>query len=147
MVWKSTGSRLPSLTFSLAWVLLFHFWLSSVLDVAVVQLLSHAQLFATPWTAARQASLSFTVSWSLLRLTSIESMMPSNHLILCHPLLLLVFLRIRGFSSELLLSSGGQRITLLLVPNNQQSHQPKGELLRLFSITALKTRKRVPPKT
>ena len=69
---------------------------------AVVQLLSHVQLFATPWTAARQASLSFTVSWSLLTFVSIESMMPSNHLILCRPLLLLpsVFPSIRGLSSE-----------------------------------------------
>ena len=56
---------------------------------AVVQSLSCAQLFVTPWTAAHQASLSFTTSWSLLKLMSIESMMPSNHLILCHPLLLL----------------------------------------------------------
>ena len=53
-----------------------------------VQSLSHVQLFATPWTAARQASLSITNSWSLLKLMSIESVMPSNHLILCHPLLL-----------------------------------------------------------
>ena len=55
----------------------------------VVQRLSHVQLFATPWTAARQASLSFTISQSLLKLMSIEWMMPSNYLILCHPLLLL----------------------------------------------------------
>ena len=55
----------------------------------LVQLLSHVQLFATPWTAALQASLSFTISWSLLKLMSIESLMPSNHLILCRPLLLL----------------------------------------------------------
>ena len=61
------------------------------------------RLFATPWTAARQASLSFTISRSLLRLMSIESMMPSNHLILCHPLLLLlsVFPSIRVFPNEL----------------------------------------------
>ena len=67
-----------------------------------VQLLSHVQLFATPWTAARQASLSITNSWSLLRLMSIESVMPSNHLILCHPLLLLpsIFPSIRIFSNE-----------------------------------------------
>ena len=52
------------------------------------QLLSLVQLFATPWTAACQASLSITNSWSLLKLMSIESVMPSNHLILCHPLLL-----------------------------------------------------------
>ena len=56
----------------------------------------------TPWTAARQASPSFTISWSLLRLMSIEPVMPSNHLILCRPLLLLpsIFPSIRGFSSE-----------------------------------------------
>ena len=53
-----------------------------------VQSLSHVRLFATPWTAARQASLSITNPQSLLKLLSIESMMPSNHLILCHPLLL-----------------------------------------------------------
>ena len=64
-----------------------------------VQLLSHVQLFATPWTAACQASLSITNSWRLLKLMSIE---PSNHLILCHPLLLLPsnFPSIRVFSSE-----------------------------------------------
>ena len=60
---------------------------SSVFVVA--QWLSHVQLFATPWTAARQAPLSFTNSQSLLKLMSIELMMPSNHLILCYPLLLL----------------------------------------------------------
>ena len=54
-----------------------------------VQSLSHAQLFATPWTAPRQASLSITSSRSLLKLTSTESVMSSNHLIFCHPLLLL----------------------------------------------------------
>ena len=54
-----------------------------------VQSLSRVQLFATPWIAARQASLSITNSWSSLRLTSIESVMPSSHLILCRPLLLL----------------------------------------------------------
>ena len=52
-----------------------------------VQSLSCVQLFATPWTAARQASLSITNSWSLLKPMSIESVMPSNHLILCHPFL------------------------------------------------------------
>ena len=55
----------------------------------VVQLPSHGRVFATPWTAARQASLSITTSQSLLKLTSIQSVMPSNRLILCHPLLLL----------------------------------------------------------
>ena len=73
--------------------------------IVVVQLLSCVQLFTTPWTAAHQASLSFTTSRSLLKLMSIESVMLSNHLILCHPLLLLpsVFPRIRVFSNELAL--------------------------------------------
>ena len=68
----------------------------------VVQSLSHVQLFGTPWTAARQASPSFTVSWGLLKLMSIESVMPSNYLILCHPFLFLpsTFPSTRVFSSE-----------------------------------------------
>ena len=61
---------------------------SSVLLV-FLHLLSHVQLFATPWTAACQAALSFTISRSLLKLMSIESVMPSTHLVLCHPLLVL----------------------------------------------------------
>ena len=65
-----------------------------------VQSLSHVQLFVTPWTAAHQASLSITNSWSLLKLKSIESVKPFNHLILCPPLLPSVFLRIRVFSHE-----------------------------------------------
>ena len=56
---------------------------------AVVRLLSQVQLFVTPWNAAHQASLSFSIFWSLLKLMSIESLMPSNYLILCCPLLLL----------------------------------------------------------
>ena len=67
-----------------------------------VQSLSCVQLFATPWTAARQASLSFPISQSLLKLMAIESVMPSNHLILYGPLLLLPFIfpSIRVFSNE-----------------------------------------------
>ena len=69
---------------------------------SLVQPLSHVQLFATPWTAAHQASLSFTNSWSLLKFMSIEWVRPSNHLILCHPLLLQpsIFPTIRVFSNE-----------------------------------------------
>ena len=65
--------------------------------------LSHVKLFATPWTAACQASLSITNSWSLFKLMPIETVMPSNHLILCHPLLLLpsIFPSIRVFPDEL----------------------------------------------
>ena len=67
-----------------------------------VQSLSRVRLFATPWIAARQASLSITNPWSSLRLASIESVMPSSHLILCHPLLLLPPIppSIRVFSNE-----------------------------------------------
>ena len=74
----------------------------AVVAVVVVQLLSCVQLFASPWTKAHQASLSFTISWSLLKLMSIESVMPSNHLILCHSLLLLpsIFHIIRVFSND-----------------------------------------------
>ena len=74
----------------------------SCIQFSAVQSLSHVQFIATPWTAACQASLSITNSWSLLRLMSTESMMPSNHLILCHPLLLLpsIFPSTRVFSSE-----------------------------------------------
>ena len=69
--------------------------------ISSVQSLSRVQLFVTPWAAARQASLSFTNSQSLLKLMSIKSVMPSNHLILCRPLLLLpsIFPSIRVFSN------------------------------------------------
>ena len=81
-------------------------WLFSgfpVSPLSSVHSLSRVRLFAIPWTAARQASLSITNSWSLLKLMSIESVMPSSHLILCHPLLLLPPIppRIRVFSNEL----------------------------------------------
>ena len=66
------------------------------------QKLSHVRLFVVPWTAARQASLSFTISQNLLKLRSIELVMPSNHLILCHHFLLLssIFPQIRVFFNE-----------------------------------------------
>ena len=72
------------------------------LQFSSVQLLSHVQLFVTPWTAAGQAPLSIINSWSLLKLMSIESVIPSNHLILCHPLLLppSIFPSIRVFTNE-----------------------------------------------
>ena len=78
--------------------------ISFVLEWAL-QLLSYVWLFASPWTVVRQASLSITNSQSLLKLMSIKSVMPSNHLILCHPLLLLPssFPSIRVFSNELAL--------------------------------------------
>ena len=73
-------------------------------SVVVVQLLSPVQLSATPWTAALQAPLSYTISWSLLRFISAELVILSNHLILCHPFLLpSIFSSIRVFSNELAL--------------------------------------------
>ena len=80
----------------------FFFFLLPTVKYKSVQLLSHVQLFATPWTAARQASLFITNTQSLFKLMSIESVMPSNHLILCRPLLLTpsIFPSIRVFSNE-----------------------------------------------
>ena len=77
-----------------------------------VQSLSRVQHFVTPWTAARQASLSITSFWSLLKLMSIESVMPSNHLILCCPLFLLpsIFPTSGSFQMSQLSTSGGQSL-------------------------------------
>ena len=73
----------------------------TLIKISSVQLLSHVQLFATPWTATCQASVSITNSWSWLKLRSIKSVMPSNHLILCRSLLLAsIFPSIRVFSNE-----------------------------------------------
>ena len=78
------------------------FWSLLSLCISSVQSLSRVRLFATPWITAHQASLSITNSWSSLRLTSIEEVMPSSHLILCRPLLLLPPIppSIRVFSNE-----------------------------------------------
>ena len=77
-------------------------FIRSTAQFSLVQLLSHVRLFMTPWTAAHLASLSITNSWGLLKLMSIQSVMPSNHLIFCGPLLLLpsIFPNIKVFSSE-----------------------------------------------
>ena len=94
-----TNSTIPS-SF---WLCLFMVWpFSSVKNFVVVQSLSCVWLFLMPWTAESQAPLSFTISQGLLKLMSIESVMPSNHLILCCPLLLLpsMFPSIRVFSIE-----------------------------------------------
>ena len=86
----------------------------------------------TPWTAAGQASPYFTISWSLLKFMSIESVMPSNHLILCHPLLLLpsIFPSIRSFPMSQFFASGGQSIgvsaSASVLPMNIQGWLPLG---------------------
>ena len=85
-------------------ICLYLYQCHSVLIAVAVYSLSHVRLFATPWTAACQPFLRFTISWSLFTLMSCELMMPSNHLILCHSLLLpSVFPSIRVFSNELAL--------------------------------------------
>ena len=105
--------------------------------ISSVQLLSHVQLFVTPWTAARQASLSFTISWSSLKLMSIESVMPSNHLNLSHRLLLLpsIIPSITAFSNESALHINGQsiRASASVLPVNTQGWFPLG-LTGLISL-------------
>ena len=117
-------------------------WKKSNGDSFVVQLLSRVGLFATPWAKAPQASLaslSFTISWSLLRLMSIELVMPSNYLILCCPLLLLpsIFPCIRVFSKRQLFASGGQSTgvsaSASVLPVNIQGWFPL-QLMSLFSL-------------
>ena len=107
--------------------------------VCSVQLLSCVWLFVTPWTAAHQASPSITNSRSLLKLMSIESVMPSNHLVLCPPLLLLpsIFPRIRVFSIKLVLHISSQSIgtsaSASVLPMNIQDRFPLG-LTSLISL-------------
>ena len=85
-----------------SWLVISFFWTITDRHVNSVQLLSHVQLFVTSWTTAHEASLCITNSWSLLTLMSIELVMPSNHLILCHPLFFptSIFPSIRFFSNE-----------------------------------------------
>ena len=89
-----------------------------------VQSLSHVWLFATPWTAALQASLSFSISQSLLKLISLESVMPSNYLIFCHPLLLppSIFPSIWVFSNESVLCIRWPKYwSFAIIPSNEYS--------------------------
>ena len=95
-------------------------------SLIVVQSLSHVCPFATPWTAACQSSLFFTIFWSLLKLMSIDSVMPCNHLIFCHPLLLLpsIFPSIRVFSNESVLRIKWPKywsFTFSIHPSNEYS--------------------------
>ena len=95
-------------------------------EFSSVQSLSHVQLFATPWTAARQASLAITNSHSLFKLMSVKSVMPSNHLILCHPLHLQpsIFPSIRVFSDESVLCIRWPKywsFSFSITPSNGQS--------------------------
>ena len=94
------------------WILAIIIIIIMIIVVVVVQSLSRVWLFATPWTAAHQASLSFTISWSLLKLISIESAIPSNHLILHRPFssCLQSFPALRSFPLTRLFASGDQSI-------------------------------------
>ena len=133
------------------------YWSRVHLQFSLVQSLSRVRLFAAPWIAARQASLSITNSWSSHKLTSIESVMPSSHLILCRPLLLLPPIppSVRVFSMSQLFAWGGQRtgVSALasVLPKNTQDWSPlewtgwislqsKG-LSRVFSNTTVQKHK------
>ena len=118
------------------------FWYIVVigLQFVVVQLLSHVWLFGTPWTAARRASLPVTISRSLLKLISTELVMPSNHLVLCCPLLLpSTFPSIRVFSNESALCINGQSIgasaSASVLPMNIQDWFPLGLTGLIFLLS------------
>ena len=125
-----------------------HYWVTELkrtdgphvfASVSSVQSLSCVWLFATPWIEARQASLSITNSWSLLKLMSIESVIPSNHILLYCPLLLLssIFLSIRVFPVSQFFPSGGWSIgvsaSASVLPMNIQDWSPI-ELTALISL-------------
>ena len=125
-----------------------HYWVTELkrtdgphvfASVSSVQSLSCVWLFATPWIEARQASLSITNSWSLLKLMSIESVIPSNHILLYCPLLLLssIFLSIRVFPVSQFFPSGGWSIgvsaSASVLPMNIQDWSPL-ELTALISL-------------
>ena len=125
----------------------------NLVQFSSVQSLSHVWLFVTPWITARQASLSITNSWSSLKLTSIELVIPSSHLILCHPLFLLPPIPpcIRVFSNESIFAWGGQSIgvsaSTSFLPKNTPDWFPLGwtgwislqskGLSRVFSSTTV----------
>ena len=118
------------------------FGLCQFSSVSSVQSLSRVRLFVTPWIAARQASLSVTNSWRSLRLTSIEAVILSNHLILFHPLLLPpIFSCIRVFSNELALCISGQSIGssswASVFPTDIQGWSP----LRWTGLTSLQSKR------
>ena len=117
--------------------IIIHIWNKNYHSVQFSSL-GHVLLFGTPWTAACKASLSVTNSWSLLKLMPIESVMPSNHLILCHPLLLpSIFPNIWVFSNESVLfircQSAGASTSASVPPMNSQGWFPR-ELTGLISL-------------
>ena len=116
--WTSRSSQFMY-CWSLTWTILLVY-----VQFSSVQLLSRVQLFVTPWTAARQAFLTITNSQSLLKLKSIESVMPSNHFILCHSLLPSIFPSIRIFSNESLVHIKWPKywsFSVSIIPSNEYS--------------------------
>ena len=138
MIWSIPSEGFPRLSHYIGFISVYFLDIkcpkifSPRLVFSSVQSLSRVQLFANPWTAARQASLSITNSWSLPKPMSIESEMPSNHLILCRPLLLLPssFPASGSFPMSQLFASGGQSIGVSaltsVLPMNTQDWSPLG---------------------
>ena len=131
--WLSLRTHTHTLThINLVLVLFYLKRVITPVQFSSVQSLSYFQLFMTPWTTAHQASLSITSSWSLPKLMSIELVMPSKHLILCCPLLLLpsIFHSIRSFQMSQIFTSGGQSIgvsaSASVLPMNIQDESPLG---------------------
>ena len=150
--WTENPGGLQSTGLQKVW----HGW-ANVTQFSSVQSLSHVRLFSNPWTAARQASLSIINSQSLLKLMSIESVMPSNHLLLCRPLLLppSVFPSIKLFSSESVLHIRWPKywsFSFNISPSNEYSGlisfridwfdllAVQGTLKRVFSNTTVQKR-------
>ena len=136
LAWRIPGTEEPGGLPSMGSRRVGHDWRDLAAAAAVqfssVQTLSHLWVFSTPWTIAQQASLSITNSQSLLKLISIEPVMPSNHLILCRPLLLLpsFFLSSGSFQMSQFFTSGGQSIgvsaSTSVLPMNTQDRSPLG---------------------
>ena len=135
LVMRESG---PLITTSTAAAIFNQFYVPAVsMDCCGCSVAQSCPALAIPWTAACQASLSFTISQSLLRVMSTESVIPSNHLILCHLLLLLpsIFCSIRVFSNESALHIRGPKASVSVIPMNTQSWFPLGRtsLISLLS--------------
>ena len=143
---RAPQSRVPSALQYIPIICLFH-------QVSEVQSLSRVRLFVTPQTAARQASLSITNSRSLLKLMAVESVMPSNHLILCHPLLLLpsIIPSIRVFSNESVLHIRWPdywSFSLSIGPSNEYSRLiPLGGMSIFYIASIVYMRQSQPPSS
>ena len=137
LTWSLLSVSLPVTLFSSFKLYVLYSEISKFISVVVVQSLSYIQLFVTSSTAARQASLSFTISWSLLKFMSAGSVMPSNHLILYRPLLLLpsIFPSLRSSPMNQFFASVGQSIgaSASVLPMNIQGRFPLG----LTALTSL----------